>query len=206
MAIYFGEKIKAARKAAKMTQRELAVQIGVANTTISNWEKNASRPDPDLIELLCGILEISPSWLFGETESESQVPPGFQPLPETELLPRVGQIACGEPILAEQNIEDYDRVPTEWGAQFTLICAGDSMVPRIQDGDVVAIRKQPSVENGEIAAVRIGDEATLKHVYYSPDKLILQPENPAFPPIVLIGEEMNTAIIEGKAVGLCRKI
>ena len=174
-----------------MTQRELAAQIGVANTTISNWEKNASRPDPDLIELLCGILEISPSWLFGETESESQVPPGFQPLPETELLPRVGQIACGEPILAEQNIED---------------CAGASMVPRILDGAVVAIRKQPSVENGEIAAVRIGDEATLKHVYYSPDKLILQPENPAFPPIVLIGEEMNTAIIEGKAVGLCRKI
>ena len=151
---------------------------------------------------------VSVEYLMGWDTKEStfQVPPGFQPLPKTELLPRVGQIACGEPILAEQNIEDYDRVPMEWGAQFTLICAGDSMVPRIQDGDVVAIRKQPSVENGEIAAVRIGDEATLKHVYYSPDKLILQPENPAFPPIVLIGEEMNTAIIEGKAVGLCRKI
>ena len=78
------------------------------------------------------------------------------------------------------------------------------MLPRIQDGDLVAIRRQPTVENGEIAAVRIEEEATLKRVYTYADRLVLQPENPAFAPIVLVGEEMNCVQIEGKAVGLCR--
>ncbi|MFR7552650.1 MAG: LexA family protein [Acutalibacteraceae bacterium] len=92
-------------------------------------------------------------------------------------VPRVGEIACGEPILAEQNIETYDSVPKMWHADFTLACHGDSMEPRVKDGDVVAVRRTPVVENGEIAAVRIDDEATLKHVYSYPDRLVLQPES-----------------------------
>ena len=203
------ERILKSIQNAKLSYGVLHELTGIPKSALQRYATGETEKIPiDRLEMIAKATGVSVEYLMGWDTKEStfQVPPGFQPLPETELLPRVGQIACGEPILAEQNIEDYDRVPTEWGAQFTLICAGDSMVPRIQDGDVVAIRKQPSVENGEIAAVRIGDEATLKHVYYSPDKLILQPENPAFPPIVLIGEEMNTAIIEGKAVGLCWKI
>lgn len=203
------ERILKSIQNAKLSYGVLHELTGIPKSALQRYATGETEKIPiDRLEMIAKATGVSVEYLMGWDTKEStfQVPPGFQLLPETELLPRVGQIACGEPILAEQNIEDYDRVPTEWGAQFTLICAGDSMVPRIQDGDVVAIRKQPSVENGEIAAVRIGDEATLKHVYYSPDKLILQPENPAFPPIVLIGEEMNTAIIEGKAVGLCRKI
>lgn len=206
MAVYFGEKIKAARKAVGMTQKQLAEKIGVANTTVSNWEKNANRPDPDQIELLCGLLNIAPSILFGEKESELIIPPGFEPMPKTATVPRVGAIACGEPILAEQNIEDYDKVPADWHADFTLVCEGDSMLPRIQDGDVVAIRRTPSVENGEIAAVRIGDEATLKHIYLHADYIELRPENPAFPSIIRRRDEMNDVHIEGKAVGLCRSL
>ena len=121
-------------------------------------------------------------------------------------VPIIGTVAAGQPILAEQNIETYDSVPKLWRADFTLACHGDSMEPRIKDGDVVAVRRTPNVENGEIAAVRIDDEATLKHVYRYPDRLVLQPENPAFPPIVLIGEEINRVVIEGKAVGLCRSL
>ena len=123
-----------------------------------------------------------------------------------DKVPRVGRIACGQPILAEENIEDYDSIPSSWHAAFTLLCIGDSMAPRIQDGDLVAIRKQPEVENGEIAAVRIDDEATLKRVYLYPDRMVLQPENQAYAPIVLVGDEINTVAIEGKAVGLCRAI
>lgn len=122
------------------------------------------------------------------------------------VVPCVGRIACGDPITAEENIESYDSVPSNWKTHFILVCVGDSMLPRIQDWDLVAIHKQPQVENSEIAAVRIDDEATLKHVYLYPDKIILQPENPAFEPIVLIKEEMNRVTIEGKAVGLCRRI
>ena len=80
------------------------------------------------------------------------------------------------------------------------------MEPRIHDGDLVAIRSQREVENGEIAAVRIGDEATLKHVYLHDSFIELRPENPAFESIILTKEEMNSIVIEGKAVGLCRDI
>ena len=112
---------------------------------------------------------------------------GVLPLPETKKRPRLGTIACGEPILAQENIEDYDDVPNDIKCDFTLLCKGDSMIDaRIHDGDVVYIRQQPSVENGEIAAVLIGDEATLKRVFVYDDKVVLQPANPAYSPLVYV--------------------
>ena len=137
---------------------------------------------------------------------DNLIPPGFSPLPDMDTLPRVGRIACGEPILAEQNIEDYDSVPSSWRATFTLICVGDSMAPRIQDGDLVAIRQQKEVENGEIAAVRIGDEATLKRVYFHDDYIELRPENPTYSSIIRRREEMIDVSIEGRADGFCRSL
>lgn len=134
------------------------------------------------------------------------VPFGFQPMPEMDIVPMVGRIACGMPITAEQNIERMVCVPSKWHSTFTLTCEGDSMEPRIHDGDLVAIRSQPTVENGEIAAVRVGDEATLKYVYLHDNFIELRPENPAFKSIILSKDEMNTVVIEGKAVGLCRDI
>ena len=125
-------------------------------------------------------------------------------MPAMVELPLVGRIACGEPITAEENVEGYVSVPSAWRATFALICEGDSMEPTVHDGDLVAIRSQKTVENGEMAAVRIGGEATLKRVYLFKDKLILQPENRAYAPIVKIGTEMNEVSIEGRAVGLCR--
>ena len=80
------------------------------------------------------------------------------------------------------------------------------MAPRIQDGDLVAVRSQPEVENGEIAAVRIGEEATLKHVYVYPNYIELRPENPEYNSIIKIGPEMGDVHIEGRVVGLCRGI
>ena len=121
-------------------------------------------------------------------------------------VPLVGRIACGTPITAEENVERMVCVPSKWHATFTLTCEGSSMEPRIHDGDLVAIRSQPEVENGEIAAVRIGEEATLKHVYLHENFIELRPENPAFESIILSKEDMNTVVIEGKAVGLCRDI
>ena len=141
-----------------------------------------------------------------EVENKQPIPPGFQPLPKRDRIPRVGQIACGTPILAEENVEAYDEVPSDWHADFTLLCKGDSMEPKIKDGDVVAIHCQPMVENGEIAAVLIDGEATLKRVFLFDDHIELRAENPAFATIIRIGEAMNTITIEGKAVGLCRKL
>lgn len=153
----------------------------------------------DVIAMLDGNQPVSL-----QNNIDNDVPPGFDPLPEMDTVPLVGRIACGQPITAEENLEGYVSIPAEWHATFTLMCEGDSMEPRIKDGDLVAIHSQPMVENGEIAAVRIDCEATLKHVYLYPDKIVLQPENPNYEPIVKIGEEMNDVTIEGKAVGLCR--
>ena len=199
-----GERIRQLRIGKNMTQEMLGEKIGVKKAAIYKYENglvvNLKR---DIIEKLANVLEVSPSYLMG-LDDMKDVPQGFRPLPTMRKIPRVGRIACGEPILAEENIETYDNVPDNWKADFTLICVGDSMAPKIQDGDLVAIRQQEQVENGQIAAVLIDNEATQKRVYVYPDKLILRPENPDYEPIVIMNGESSTIRIEGRAVGFCR--
>lgn len=200
MPIYFGDKIREARKNAGLTQRQLAEKVNVSNTSISNWEKNLSRPDPDTIQHLCWALNVQPNYFFA-VDSPMSFPTNIIPMPEMRKIPLVGAIACGEPILAEENIEDYVSIPKELAGDFALTCKGDSMInARIFDGDIVYIRQQETVENGEIAAVLIDNEATLKRVKLLPDRIILEPENPLYDPLVFRGEEMNTVRILGKAV------
>lgn len=101
-------------------------------------------------------MRVDPAWLMGydvpmkpqkqAAPQPTPIPPGFQPMPEMATVPIVGRIACGTPILAEQNIEGSACVPARWRATFSLVCKGDSMEPKIHDGDPVAIRKQPEVE------------------------------------------------------------
>ena len=111
----------------------------------------------------------------------------------------------GLPITAEQNIERYIGVPAAWHADFALTCHGDSMAPTIRDGDIVCIRRQPEVETGQIAAVRIGEEATLKHFYRQGDVVQLIADNAAIcPPMVYAGQQLAEIQVEGRAVGLCR--
>lgn len=195
----------------KTTTTKLAEQIGMSKQAISAYTTGVRAPKRPVINALAEALGVNPLWLMGYdvgkyTNIVSSVPPGFQPLPKRDRIPRVGQIACGEPILAEENIDGYDEVPSDWHADFTLLCKGDSMEPKIKDGDVVAVHCQPMVENGEIAAVLIDGEATLKRVFLFDDHIELRAENPAFATIIRIGEAMNTVTIEGKAVGLCRKL
>ena len=128
----------------------------------------------------------------------------IEPLPKTKKIPIVGEIACGTPILAQENITDYADMPKNINADFALICKGDSMVGAgIQDGDIVYIKKQDIVQNGQIAAVIANDncEATLKRFYRDGNKVTLTPENPAYPPMVYVNEEINSLRVIGKAVG-----
>ena len=137
-----------------------------------------------------------------EAKEASTIPPGFEPLPKMVLRPIVGDIACGDPITAEQNIQDYAEVPERFNCDFCLRCHGDSMVEAgIQDGDIVYIHIQPEVHDGEIAAVRIGDEATLKRVYYDGNTITLVPANSAYRPKSYSGPALDEIQIEGKAVG-----
>ena len=205
MPLFFGDKIREARKAAGLTQRQLAEAINVSNTSISNWEKGLSRPDPDTIQNLCWALDVQPNYFFG---AESRISPdNILPMPEMRKIPLLGTIACGTPILATENTDGDVNIPEYIHADFALRCKGDSMInARIFDGDIVYIRQQEAVENGDIAAVLIEDEATLKRVRLYDDHISLEPENPLYKPIVLWGEEMNTAKILGKAVAFTSSI
>jgi len=209
----FAEIIKSLRIERGITQEQLASLLKVSRSTIGMYETGSREPDFETLEAIADIFNVDMDYLIGrsnierkETFGNTPIPAGFQPLPATDRLPRVGKIACGDPILAEENIDAYDEVPSEWHADFTLLCQGDSMEPKIKDGDVVAIHSQPTVENGEIAAVRIDNEATLKRVFLYADHIELRAENPMFPTILRIGEDMNAIQIEGKAIGLCRKL
>jgi len=213
----FAQRLRAGLDARQMTQAELASRSKISKSSISHYLKGDWEGKQDAVYSLAQILDVSEAWLMGydvpmEAErpqpapASRPIPPGFEPMPEMDVVPLVGRIACGTPITAEENVEQLVCVPSRWKATFTLTCSGDSMEPRIHNGDLVAIHSQPEVENGEIAAVRIGEEATLKHVYLHENFIELRPENPAFESIILSREDMNSVVIEGKAVGLCRDI
>ena len=200
------EVMKKRRKELGLTLAQVADLVGVTEATAQRWESgNIKSVRHDKITLLADALKVSPADLMG-WEIKSSFPKNAQPMPEMRQIPRIGRIACGEPITAEENIEGYDETPAGWHADFSLLCVGDSMSPKIEDGDIVAIRCQPQVNNGEIAAVRIGDEATLKMVFIHQDYVELRPVNPAYPSIIRRLEEMEEIRIEGKAVGLCRDL
>lgn len=207
-----GERIRSIRQSKGISQTELANVTGITKQNLYKYETNIITNIPsDKIEAISRYLDVSPALIMGweeypKTINKKSVPNGFSKMPETELRPRVGRIACGDPITAEENIEAYDEVLSSWHADFTLMCCGNSMSPKIEDGDIVAIRSQPTVENGEIAAVRIGDEATLKRVFLHPDYIELRPINPEYESIIRRKEEMEDIKIEGRAVGLCRNL
>ena len=184
-----------------LSQEELAQRMGYrSKSSITKLEKGINDLPRAKLEELAAALDTTPAWLMGLADLPCP-PPGFEPLPEMARVPLVGSIACGTPITAEQNIECYIGVPAAWHADFALTCHGSSMAPTICDGDIVCIRCQPEVEQGEIAAVRIGEEATLKRVYYQNGTLTLMPANAAYAPMVYTGPELNNVQIEGKAVG-----
>ena len=187
-----------------ITMKEAAARLGMPYTTYVNYEKGTREPNSETLIQLARFFGTTIDNLLGKTDA--LIPPGFQPMPEMSAVPLVGRIACGTPILAEQNIEARIGVPALWRADFALTCHCNSMAAMIQDGDIVCIRKQPEVENGEIAAVRIGEEATLKRFYRQGDTVMLQAENPAFSPLVYTRDQLNEITIEGRVVGICRGI
>ena len=211
----FKERLKALRTEKGWSQQRLADELEISKSSVNMYERGEREPSFETMEAIADIFNVDMDYLYGRTDvkianpvtpAKSTIPPGFMPMPEMAQVPLVGRIACGTPITAEQNVEQIVSIPAAWRATFTLMCKGDSMAPRIQDGDLVAVRSQPEVENGEIAAVRIGEEATLKHVYVYPNYIELRPENPEYNSITKIGPEMEDVHIEGRVVGLCRGI
>ena len=201
-----GNRIKNLRVQRNLSQSELAEMIGTIKQTIYKYETGIITNIPtDKITQLAKIFKVSPAYLMGWDNEEENIFDKYDNLSPIKLkkFPMLGEIACGEPIWANEDRESYVMADMNINADFCLTAKGDSMInARIYDGDIVFIRKMPIVNNGDIAAVIIENEATLKRLYYYPDKnkLILNPENPSFEPLVYTNEELNTIRILGKAV------
>lgn len=200
-----GKRIRQLRLQNQYSQEYVAKQIDSTKQAVYKYENEIVTNIPtDKIEKMAALFGVSPSFLLGwEDEWEAgELPFGLRPV-RTRRFPMLGDIACGQPIYADQDHESYVDAGAEIDADFCLTAKGDSMIgARIRHGDVVFIKKMPIVNNGEIAAVVIGEEATLKRWYYYPEqkKLILNPENAAYEPMLFLGEELEQVRCLGKAV------
>ena len=199
-----GQRMKDRRKSIGLSAERVAEILGVSPATIYRYENGDIEKVPgERLGPIANALQTTPAYLMGweNADGDKSLPANIIAIPETRKIPLVGSIACGEPILAAENIEEYVSIPKDLAGDFALTCKGDSMInARIFDGDIVYIRQQNTVENGEIAAVLIECEATLKRVRLYEDHIVLEPENPMYKPLSYWGEEMNTVRILGKAV------
>ncbi len=210
------KRIRQRREELGLTQDELAKRMGYkSRSSINKIEMGENDIPQSKIVQFAKALETTPGDLMGwdmEKNASQSIDkksanfdifsiPNIIPVPEMRKIPLLGTIACGEPILAVENINEYVNVPKDVKADFALTCKGDSMInARIFNGDVVYIHLQERVENGEIAAVLIDNEATLKRVRLFDDHIVLEPENPMYRPTVYWGEDMNKVRILGKAM------
>lgn len=201
-------RIKELREKKGLNMKEVSRSLNIPYTTYVNYEKGLREPTSEVLIQLADFFDSSVDYLVGRSSinerfslSDPSLAPNIMPMPKMRKIPLIGSIACGSPILAEEHIEDYIDIPAHIHADFSLTCKGDSMInARIFDGDIVYIRQQDTVESGEIAAVLIESEATLKRVLIYDDHIILAPENPTYKPIICWHEDMNTVRILGKAV------
>lgn len=222
-----GQRIKELRQSLGMTQLALSEAIGVSKSAIGMYETDKREPDNKTLDCIADFFNVDLDYLYGKSDiknryewwkeysgkvnpyTDIQFADNLLPLPKMNTIPLVGTIACGTPITAEENHECDVFIPENIRADFALRCKGDSMINAgIQDGDIVYIRQQDMVDDGQIAAVVIEDEATLKRLYYNrPENTItLVAENPSVMPLIYHGETLNHIRIVGKAVGFTHSL
>lgn len=207
-----GERIKQRRKELGLSVDELADKLGKNRATIYRYESNEIEKLPTtVLEPLADVLGVSPGFLMGWEDESSEKDPldilmekydNIKPV-KLKRFPLLGEIACGEPIFADEDRESCVMADMDINADFCLTAKGDSMInARINDGDIVFIKEMPMVDNGDIAAVIIDDDATLKRVYYYPEDNTIQliAENSKFKPLIYKNEELDQIRILGKAV------
>lgn len=206
-----GGKIRTLRKEKGLTQSQLSEELNkqfnlsTDRVMISKWETGFQTPVINTIKCLAQYFGVSLDYLNGDGITKQDLFaqfPNIMPISK-HRIPLLGEIACGEPKFADEDRESYVEVGTNIQADFCLRAKGDSMIgARIMDGDIVFVREQNIVDNGEIAVVLIDNDTTLKRVYYYPKqgKLVLMAENPAYEPFVYVGEELDEVRILGKAI------
>ena len=182
---------------------ELSRRTGISKPRMSQYLGGVYVPKADAICAMAHALGVSEGYLLGTSDDMS---PPKEPQ-KFKSLPLIGEIACGVPVFANEEDDGFVVTDIDTNADFCLIAKGDSMKDaRILSGDTVFIQKTDFVDNGEIAAVIINDEATLKRVYKLGDRVILRPENPAYSPMEFSKNDGKNVRILGKAIALQRGI
>lgn len=205
----FQDRMKEVMLNRNITQSELSKATGITQSSISDWMRGKYQPKQDKVDIIAKALDVTPSYLMGWNSSDDvdlTKIKGIMPLKKLRRIPILGQFACGNPILAEENYIGYFTADDKYlDSDFCLYSRGDSMIgAEISDGDLVFIKKQSDVDDGEIAAVLIDDEATLKRVYKIADKVQLRADNPNYPPTDLDGTQ--SVIILGRATHVLRPV
>ena len=204
------QRIKDLRISQHLTLEQVANKVGVGKSTVRKWETGMiANMRRDKIASLAKALNTTPAYLMGWEDDQPDFDSDILKMADNLLpiskkrFPLLGNVACGKPVFADEELESYIESGTSINADFCLRAKGDSMIgARIHDGDIVFVRKQSMVDNGEIAVVIIDNEATLKRVSYYPDKnlLILKPENPNYQDYIFSDEQLDSIVILGKAV------
>lgn len=204
----FPNRLKEAMALRGIRSTKLAEITELSKARISQYTHGVYSPNGDALCRLAKALSVSEAWLMGNDcpmeDVSSSLPTGLERIRFREF-PVLGDIACGSPVLAVQQSNEFISAPDDTDADFILHAKGDSMIDaRIFDGDEVFIQQADMVNNGEIAAVILDDEATLKRFYYYPEenRLILSPENSAYAPMVYTGEDLNRIHVIGRAVAV----
>ena len=203
--------LKVLRLEKGLNMKQAARALNLPYTTYVSYEKGEREPNIEMLIRLADFYNTTTDYILNKPDS-SKIPQkaldkSFIPLPETKAIPLLGTVACGSPILAEENIEAVLSVPEHIQVDFALRCRGDSMTgARIFDNDIVYIKKQEIVENGEIAVVLIDNEATLKRFFRYGDTVVLRAENPDFKELQFRRDELDNIKILGKAVYFLSKV
>ena len=202
------ERIRFLRKKKGLSLEQLADLIGTSRQTVHRYETGVISNIPhEKIEAMALVLGVTPSCLMGWESQEMSSFNNIKGLKTSPIakkkLPMLGNVACGEPIFASEEHSHFLQVGGDVNADFCLTAKGDSMInARIFDGDILFVRHQNVVDDGDIAVVLIDDEATVKRVYFDRENAILtlMPENPTYKPMRYMGNQLDRIRILGKVV------
>lgn len=199
----FHIRLKELRNQKGLTQRDFSKVFKVSTGAIAMWETGKRQPDNDMMIKLADYFGVSVDYLLGREKSFAH--PDLRPI-RTKKFRMLGVTACGDPIEAVEEYETFVEADADINADFCLTCKGDSMIgARIYDGDIVFVRAQEKVENGEIAVVLIDNEVTLKRWYLYGNELILHPENPRHRDLRYTAESPEVRCL-GKAVAFMSRL
>ena len=199
-----GRRIKSRRQELGLSAEALAERIGVSPATVYRYEAgDISHMRSDKLQPIAAALSVTPAWLMGW---EGALPEGLVPAASLtrRRVPMIGEVAAGTPILADREYEAWVDAGTGIDVDYALTIRGDSMSPTYRDGDVIFIREQPDVPDGQVAVVLVDDSATVKHVYHEQDGVTLVSDNPAYAPMRMRASEHECIRVLGVVVGYLR--